>query len=272
MPKFKYGEHDIYYEDTGEGEPLLILNGIFMSCASWAAFIPAFTKSNRLLLLDFIDQGKSDKVNHEYSQDIQVEVALALLDELGLPAVNIAGISYGGEIAMKIAINHPDRVKKLILANTTAYTSAWLRDIGRSWEYSFASYDGHMFFKTCIPIIYSPRYYEENYEWLAKREDLFVKIFTPEVYDAFGRLTRSAENHDERAELPRIEAPTLVISSDSDFVTPFFHQEELARLIPKAGHVTIENAGHASMYEKPGEFVALLLGFINSETEHIAIA
>jgi pimeloyl-ACP methyl ester carboxylesterase len=271
MPNFKYGEHKIHYEDMGEGEPILLLNGIFMSCASWTAFIPAFTKSNRLLLLDFIDQGLSDKSDREYDQNIQVEIIIALLDELRLDAVNVAGVSYGGEIAMKVAIRHPNRVKKLVLANTTAYTSKWLLDIGRSWEYAFESHDGRRFFKTCIPIIYSPKYYEENYEWASAREEMFVKLFTPEIYDAFGRLTRSAENHDERAEISKIKSPTLIISSDQDYVTPFFNQEELARFIPKSAHATIRNAGHASMYEKPSEFATLLLGFINNETEVIVI-
>jgi pimeloyl-ACP methyl ester carboxylesterase len=271
MPTFQYKEHRIYYEDSGEGEPLLLLNGIFMSCSSWIAFVPSFSRSNRLLLLDFIDQGLSDKMDHDYNQDIQVEIVIALLDELGIDKVNIAGISYGGEIAMKAAIRHPSRVKKLVLANTTAFTSKWLADIGHSWEYALESHDGHRFFKTCIPIVYSPQYYDENHEWADAREALFVKVFTPEVYDAFGRLTRSAESHDEREGLSQIEAPTLVISSEYDFVTPFFHQVELARLIPDAAHATIQNTGHASMYEKPVEFTALLLGFINSDTEEIAI-
>jgi pimeloyl-ACP methyl ester carboxylesterase len=250
---------------------LLLLNGIFMSCASWSAFVPAFTKSNRLILLDFIDQGLSDKAGGEYSQALQEGIVPALLDELGIEAAHIAGVSYGGEIAMKTAIRHPGRVRKLVLANTAAYTSKWLLDIGRSWEYAYESYDGRRFFKTCIPIIYSPQYYEDNYEWAMAREELFAKAFTAEIYDAFGRLTRSAENHDEREGLPSVKAPTLVISSELDFVTPLFHQTELARLIPGAGHVTIQGAGHASMYEKPYEFTALLLGFINSGAENIII-
>ncbi|MDR2654838.1 MAG: alpha/beta hydrolase [Oscillospiraceae bacterium] len=265
MPEFAYNGKSVYYEEHGEGEPLLILNGIFMSCASWMAFIPSFSEKNRLILLDFPDQGRSAKLDFEYTQDMQAEIVLALLDKLGLESVNLMGISYGGEVAVKFAAKNPARAKKLILSNTSASTSSWLRDIGHSWEYAYKSCDGHQFFKTCIPIVYSPQFYEKNYAWLSAREDLFVKLFTPDVYDAFGRLTRSAETYDERENLGKITAKTLVISSEYDFVTPLYQQKELAEAIPGAGHVIIQDAGHAVMYEKPNEFASLVLGFVNSD-------
>lgn len=261
----------IYYEDHGEGEPLLILNGIFMSCASWQAFVPAFSAHNRLLLLDLADQGASGKVPYEYTQELQERVVLALLDELGLTQVSICGLSYGGEVALRVAARHPERVHKLVLSNTTAYTSHWLRDIGRSWEYAMASHDGHQFFKTCIPVVYSPGFYEANHDWAAKREELFVAYFTPEVYDAFARLTRSAETHDERDNLANVTMPTMVISSEMDHVTPLADQEQIVRAVPRAGHVVIRDCGHAAMYEKPAEFTSIVLGFVNSATESIVV-
>lgn len=267
MATFEFEGRDIYYEEHGRGEPLLVLNGIFMSCASWAAFVPAFSEKNRLILLDLMDQGKSGKADFEYTQELQVRIVLALLERLGLERVSLMGISYGGEVAMRLAAAYPERVEKLVLSNTAAYTSKWLKDIGHSWEFAYNSYDGHNFFKTCIPIVYSPRFYEENYEWASAREEFFVKAFTPETYDAFGRLTRSAETHDERENLAKITAGTLVISSELDFVTPRYQQEEIAAAIPGAAHVLIPAAGHAVMYEKPAEFTSIVLGFLNSRTD-----
>jgi pimeloyl-ACP methyl ester carboxylesterase len=261
----------IYYEDHGQGEPLLILNGIFMSCLSWQAFVPAFSSHNRLLMVDLIDQGMSTKVDYEYTQDLQERLVLAFLDHLELDKTSICGISYGGEIAIRVAGRHPQRVNKLVLANTTAYTSAWLREMGHSWEYAMASHDGHQFFKTCIPVVYSPDFYESHQEWAAHREELFVRAFTPEIYDGFARLTRSAETHDERGNLARIAAQTLVISSQWDFVTPLPNQSELVAGIVGAAHLIIQDCGHAAMYEKPVEFTSAVLGFINSPTSEILI-
>ena len=271
MATFDFEGMDIYYESHGEGAPLLILNGIFMSCASWQGFVPTFAAHNRLLLLDLADQGRSGRCQTDYTQELQERIVIAFLDHLGLSSTNIAGMSYGGEVAMRVAARHPDRVRKLVLSNTTAHTSAWLRDIGRGWEYAMNSHDGHQFFATCIPTVYSPAFYEAREQWAHDREELFVRYFTADVYDAFARLTRSAETHDERANLARISAPTLVISAQWDFITPLPNQLALVEGIDGAAHAVICDAGHAAMYEKPAEFTALVLGFVNSDTASIVI-
>jgi pimeloyl-ACP methyl ester carboxylesterase len=267
MSAFNFEGTNIYYEEHGEGTPLVILNGIFMSCASWGKFVPAFSRRNRLILFDFLDQGRSGAVHSEYTQELQMRVALALLDHLGIEKANIMGISYGGEVAMQLAAAHPERVGRLVLANTAAHTSPWLKDIGHGWEYAYKSYDGHHFFKACIPVVYSPQFYSDNHEWAMEREEAFARVFTPEIYDAFGRLTRSAETHDMRGRLGEIRCPTLVVSSEHDYVTPIYQQRELAQGIPGAEHAVLQDAGHAAMYEKPNAFAALVLGFFEIEEE-----
>lgn len=267
MATFLFEDMKLYYEDHGSGEPLLVLNGIFMSCASWEKFVPSFSKKCRLLLLDFVDQGRSAKSERAYTQELQVSVVDAFLDHMGLTQCSIVGISYGGEVALAYASAHPERVKKLILSNTGPNTSDWLRDIGHSWEYACQSRDGRQFFKTCIPIVYSPQFFVRNYAWASAREALFQKIFTPEIYDAFGRLIRSAEQYDVRDRLGNITAPTLVISAEHDYVTPLYQQKELVAGIPNAAHAMIMDAGHAVMYEKPAEFISLVLGFATLDTD-----
>ena len=120
MPYFPFAGRQVFYEDHGQGSPLLLLNGVFMSTTSWEPFVPVFSRQNRLLLLDFLDQGKSDKMEYQYSQETQVDVAVALLDYLGLEAAHVVGISYGGQIALRMALTKVGRVTKLVLANTTA--------------------------------------------------------------------------------------------------------------------------------------------------------
>ncbi|MDR3050782.1 MAG: alpha/beta hydrolase [Oscillospiraceae bacterium] len=267
MATFLFENRPLYYEEHGVGRPLIVLNGIFMSCASWAAFAPGFSQHCRLILLDLLDQGRSAKMDGEYTQALQVRAVAALMDHLQLDQADLMGISYGGEVALQLAVTHPQRIRRLVLSNTAAYTSDWLRDIGHAWEYAFASRDGHQFFKTCIPIVYSPQFYEANYAWASAREELFVRAFSPEVYDAFARLTRSAETHDVRSKLGAITAPTLVISSEMDYVTPPYQQAELAARIPNASHLRIEGAGHAVMYEKPIAFASVVLGFLMADTD-----
>lgn len=267
MSSFLFQGKKVYYELHGQGAPLLILNGIFMSSASWGAFTPSLARQNQLILIDMLDQGRSDRMDRQYRQELHVETVIALLDHLGVEQASMMGISYGGEVAMQIALQHPGRVSKLILANTTAYTNPWLEDMGKAWEYAIASYDGHQFFKTCIPVVYSPQFYTRNIEWAKEREELFQAAFTEDTYDAFIRLIRSAEGLDIRGRLAQIAASTLVLSSEFDYVTPVQDQELIVRSIPGAAHVLIKGCGHASMYEKPVEFVSIVLGFINSDTQ-----
>ena len=82
MACFVFENKRIHYEEYGQGKPLILLNGIMMSCASWAAFVEPFSESNRLILLDFLDQGRSDRMEGPYEQAIQAEVVKSLLDHL----------------------------------------------------------------------------------------------------------------------------------------------------------------------------------------------
>lgn len=155
MPKQLINGKNMYYEIHGEGEPIVILNGIMMSTASWASFLDVFTKNNKLVLVDLVDQGQSDKMEEEYTQDLHVEMLNELFTQLGLEKVHLLGISYGGEVAQRFALKHEDRLLSLILANTTSYTNPLLREIGEAWIKAAKTYDGSTFFKATMPYIYS---------------------------------------------------------------------------------------------------------------------
>jgi pimeloyl-ACP methyl ester carboxylesterase len=127
--------------------------------------------ANQVILVDFLDQGQSDRLEGQvYDQSIQVRLLVALLDHLKLPKASFAGISYGGEVALRLAVDHPERVERLILLNTTAYTSPQLLDVGRAWNKAAATGDGQAYYYTTIPVIYSPSFYERKLDWMRRRE------------------------------------------------------------------------------------------------------
>jgi len=264
--QFEFRGKQIYFEQHGQGEPLLVLNGIFMNCASWAPFVPSLSRQHRLILVDLLDQGRSDRMHGDYGQELQAEVAYALLEHLGVLSCNILGISYGGQVALRLALLHPHRVKRLILANTTAYVNPWLEDIGHAWSYALASYDARQFFKTCMPLIYSPGFYAANVAWLHEREKVFQERFTPEVYDSFLRLLKSTAGLNLLGGLSELAAPTFVVSSDCDYITPLADQAEILARVPQAKQIVLKNCGHASMYEQPVEFTSAVLGFLAADT------
>ncbi len=190
MPFIEYKGKKVYYETYGQGKPLILLNGIMMSTLSWDAFKDVFSKNNQLILVDFLDQGRSDKMEDTpYTQATQVEVLKALLDELKLNKVNIVGISYGGEVALEFSVKYEEYIEKMVLFNTTAKTSSWLRDIGVAWNRSVK--DPVDYYCTTIPIIYSPKFYNEKIEWMDKRKTFLTEnIFNQKSFmDSMVRLT-----------------------------------------------------------------------------------
>lgn len=263
MSTFKFEDKSVYYEEYGQGAPILVLNGIMMSCQSWKEFIDPLKANNRLILVDFLDQGKSDRMTEPYSQSLQMELVRALLDHLELDSVNLAGISYGGEIALQFAVKYPERLECLALFNTTAKTGAWLKDIGDAWN--LAADNADAYYLTTIPVIYSPSFYLKHNDWMNRRRELLRPIFgDPDFTSAMKRLVDSAATYDISEEIHRISAPTLVVSCEQDYLTPMEEQRFIASLIPNCQRVILPNCGHASMYEQPIMFTTLVLGFFNN--------
>jgi 3-oxoadipate enol-lactonase len=264
-------ERQIYYDVTGKGKPILILNGIMMSTKSWEPFMSALTKDNTIIRLDFFDQGQSEKLeNQTYTQEIQVEVIQSLLTHLKINQISVVGISYGGEVAILFAAKYPKIVDRLVLFNTTPYTSPWLTEIGKQWKSIGKTRDGQTYYQATIPVIYSPNFYESKLDWMKKRESYLLPIFSnPLFLDQMDRLITSAESYDARLVLKDIEATTLIVSGDQDYLTPIHNQMELKDSIKLADMIILPGVGHASMYEKPLLFITIVLGFINAlETEY----
>jgi pimeloyl-ACP methyl ester carboxylesterase len=271
MPFVEVNGKKMYYEAYGDGEPLVILNGIMMSTASWLPFVDIFKDHCKMVLVDLIDQGQSDKADGPYTQDMHVEMLKVLFEKLGYDKVHLMGVSYGGEVAMKFALKYQHMLHSLMLADTTAYTNELLHDVEDLWAYAASLNDGRIFFKATMPYIYSTEFYEENIEWLKARETSFCQILTPAWYAGFSRAIRSASKLNVVDELHNITAPTLIIGAEYDATTPLRCQEEIHKRIKDSKFVLIKGSGHASMYEKPYEFSSIILGFLAVYNKRIVV-
>ena len=271
MSDFIFQGKKVHYRLVGEGRPLLMLNGIMMSTKSWAPFESALTRGgNQLILVDLLDQGESDAMDGPFPLRLQADMLDALLEGLEIPSVAVFGTSYGGEVALNLAVRHPERVSRMVLANTVARTNAWLKEIGEAWILAAASPEAY--YNTTIPVIYSPDFYDRRSLWMKKRKDLLTSTaFANAGFLArMERLTRSAESHDVRDGLGFINCPVLLISSDQDHITPPEEQLYLRDHIPGAELVLLPKTGHAAFYERPDLFISIVSGFIN-HTEPIVL-
>jgi pimeloyl-ACP methyl ester carboxylesterase len=267
----------VHYEIHGNGgEPVVLLNGIMMSTASWKPFIECMTKHNTLVLVDFFDQGQSERMTESYDHSIQVALLDAVLEEVSAQIwyekFAIMGISYGGEVAIQYALEHPARVRRLVLANTCGRTSSWLKKIGDGWNEVAKGGNGYSYYLTTIPVIYSTKFYEDRAAWMDGREAFLTQHFSkPEVLQALIRLTDSSVTYNVVDRLHEISCPTLIISSSEDVLVPPTEQQLLHEKIKGSVYVTVNGSGHASMYEAPEAFATLTLGFANLPDSGIAI-
>jgi pimeloyl-ACP methyl ester carboxylesterase len=254
---------ELYYEEHGQGEPVVLLGGIMMSAASWAQHVPVLARHVRLILLDLRDQGRSGRMTRDYRLDVHVPDVVGLLDELGLPRAHLIGLSYGGQVALRIALAHPDRVRTLILANSNHYIPNHLAEIGRAWAVAAQLNDGERFFQLAVPFIYSAEFYAKHLDLLRQRQAMFKALLTKEWFDGFQRLCRSTEGFAISAdELGRIRMPTLLIAAEEDVITPVRLMEEMHRAIPNCEFISLPRAGHGAFLERAGEFLTAVVGFL----------
>ncbi|KAB3534696.1 alpha/beta hydrolase [Alkaliphilus pronyensis] len=268
MPRVKVNGVDIYYKFNGDGEKILvILNGIMMSSESWGGLVPSYVRAGyKVLNVDFRDQGKSESSKDAYTITQHVEDLRGLLQHLKIEKINLLGISYGGQVSMLFALKYPHMLESLILANTMARLTNYLKSIGEAWDEAAKLKDGEKFFRLAMPLIYSDTFYEKNLQWLKDREELFSSILTPEWFERYLRLSSSHGDYDIVDKLSNIQVPTLLISSDKDLITPYRELFMIHERIRDSKLVVIPEAGHASCYEKMEEFILVVLGFLALST------
>ncbi len=270
MSSFTYLNKSIYYDIKGDKSPLLLLNGIMMSTKSWEPFVDTLSANFKLIRLDFFDQGQSDSFESPYQQDLQVDLIKALLDHLNISKVHIVGISYGGEVALKFATKYISFIDRLMIFNSVSYTTQTLAKTGHVWNTYAKERDTLNYYEETIPVIYSKSFILANQEWMEKRKTYLINgpFKDPNFLDCMIRLTNSAEHYDIRNDLSKINVPVLIVGAEEDYLTPLVHQRLLHKNLSSSKLVILPGVGHASMYEVPELFTALIIGFFNTSLKY----
>jgi 2-hydroxymuconate-semialdehyde hydrolase len=118
------GGHRIAYLEQGEGPPVLLLHGIPTSSLLWRNVIPHLARSHRVIAPDLLNYGKSDKPRDaNVSIEAQSRMLLGFMDTLGVRRADIVAHDIGGGIAQLLAVNYPERINRLVLADTVCFDS-----------------------------------------------------------------------------------------------------------------------------------------------------
>ncbi|MBU8907551.1 alpha/beta fold hydrolase [Desertibacillus haloalkaliphilus] len=266
MPIAKSQSEDIYYEIYGEGEPLLLIMGLSLNSLSWYRSIPEFSKHYQVIAFDNRGTGQSSKPSSPYSIKQMAADARAVLDDAGVNAAHIYGISMGGMIAQRIAIDYPERVRSLILGCTTPGGSVHVQPAPEVSMQMMqrANMDGtpEEIAWAAAPILYSPEFLEQHRSEVAA--DINRKIETPTPAYAYMRQLEACLAHDTYEHLSNIKVPTLVIHGNEDTLVPYDNGKRLATEINQAELLTIEGAGHMYSSEAPEQVHQSVLSFLKS--------
>ena len=254
----------LYHRIDGEGEPLLLLNGIAMSASSWEPIAQLFAKRFRLVRCDFRGQlmmsvrPPADVADH--AKDV-----VALLDHLEIETAHLVGTSFGGVVGTLVASNHPDRVRSLITVASAPGFFEEMADEVELWKVACRrSLDGgdrgHLS-DVLEPVAYSPAYIESHREELAVRRAQIAAL--PDIwFEGLIGLLDSAHSLRLRGELAAIRCPTMVVAAELDAFVPLDRARGLAESIGGARFEIIEGAGHVVVLEQPQRVVELCLEFL----------
>ena len=260
MPIAAVAGGEIHYEDAGQGEPLIFVSGLNGVGRYWTPQVSLFAQQFRVITYDQRGTGSSDRIQREFSVDQMAEELIGLMDLLKIERAHLVGMSTGGAIGQTIAIEHPERLMKLALCSTWTHCDPWFRRLfhARRDMYLQAGPDLHSQFHPLF--LYSPDYVNaHDADIEAERARAPTKSSPVEV--SVGRINALLK-FDRRAGLSTIKAETLVMGSDSDFITPSYFSEALARAIPGAKLIMSKGGGHSFTTTRAEQFNQDLLAFL----------
>ncbi len=274
MSTAKVDSLDVYYEEHGSGDALLLIMGLAADSTAWMFQVPDFAQHYRTIVFDNRGVGRTSKPAGPYTIHQMADDAAGLLDVLGVRRAHVVGVSMGGMIAQELALRHPERVRSLVLACTYPEPDA---DIERNRRFSVEQLggsvtpDGQMqvdfkvinpmdFLQHLLPTVF-------NQEFIARELPKLLQIFSGALQYGFsmeaiiGQVS-AVMNHKATDRLHQIAVPTLVITGDADRLIPPANSDILAQHIPGARLVRVPGGSHGFNFETPEIFNRAVLDFL----------
>jgi len=257
---------DIYYEVQGNenaSETVVFLNGLTQSTVAWFFCVPFFKENYKIILMDFIFQGNSNKTGDSRTFDQHAADVNSILSAENILKINLVGLSYGSLVAQHFAVTYPEKLNKLVLLSTFAHKTAIYNAIELSWWHSLEKGGYGLMFDTMMPFVLSEDYFSKPIipiELLKKsREDL-----NQNSNAIFNLMRATKERPDFRPELKKIKSPTLIIQGEKDLLLPVYLAQEVQKNISNSNLIVVKHAGHTLNLEHVPEVCTHILGFFKN--------
>ena len=262
----RVGDQLVHVEQAGSGEPLVLLHGFGGSTYSWRKVMPALAQAHRVVAIDLNGFGYTQRPRSAaaYTREGQVDLVLGVMDTLGIDRAHLFGHSYGGGLSLFLASRHPERLRTLVLVDSSAPTYpedrrsrvASFRPLANLFVHAVALQP------SMIRRALRHSFYDDSQITPELVEAYLDRLLVQGADDAFYGLTKPRAAPGPPVELEAIRVPTLAVwGAEDELVSRASGQRATAR-IPGSEFVVIEQCGHIPMEEKPEEFLQAVLTFL----------
>lgn len=252
---------ELHWEREGAGPALVLGAGLGGTASWWAPNRAALAARFTLITFDQRGTGRSSKVPVASIEQMSADL-IAVLDAAGLETAHYLGHSTGGAIGVATALDHPRRLRSLLIYASTTHGDAYRRRVFALRERLLSDLGPDAYAQYTSLLLYPPYWINANPERLAGMEKEAAGALGPAAVQA-SRLAAILE-FDRRAELDRIRIPTLVLCANDDILTPRYFSEEYAKLIPGARTRWEPHGGHALSRTEPEIFNHIALEFFTA--------
>lgn len=255
----------LYYEILpckNESAPwILWLNGLTQNTNSWKLTTPNFEQTHNQLLVDFVFQLQSGTAPMARSFDQHATDVAFLLEHLQLKEVNLAGISYGGAVALRLMHLFGKYFKKTVLISAFAYRTPLFDAIGESWAKALQLGGYPHMVEVMFPVVLGNSYYEKPFIPIeVLKNHRLNSLLSP---DSILKLMQAtAESGNYLSTLTGNTMPTLIIHGEEDGLCPPIFGKAIQAVLPNSTYHTIEKAGHTLNLEAIPQLSKQILQFI----------
>jgi len=267
MPTVRANGVNLYYESTGQGEPLVLIPYLAADQACYAFQVADYAKRFTCIMVDLRGAGQSDKPRGPYSTELFADDIAAFLQAINVEKAHIAGLSLGAAVGMQLAAKHPEKVRSLSLHSSWPKTDPFLKTAVQGWQVMAKGLGSvpEMIILGIFPWCFTPGLYAAKPDYIKSLAD-FVRSRPAQPLDAFMLSSEAVINHDASSELSRIKAPTQITFGRFDMVTSTRFADALHGQITGSELHVFEDCAHAPIYENVQVFNEVTLAFLNRHT------
>src|ERR671936_2815225 len=220
MPTVRANDIDVYYEQQGSGEPLVLIPYLAIDQACYAFQVADYAKHYTCITVDLRGAGQTSKPDGAYTTELLADDVAAFMQAIGVDQAHVTGLSLGAATGMWLAAKHPERVKTLSLHSAWPKTDPFLRTVVEGWRAMARGFGSvaDMVITGIFPWCFTPEFYSAKTEYIQSLAD-FVRGRPMQPVEAFLRQTEAVLSHDAESQLARITAPTLVTFGRFDLIT-----------------------------------------------------